>query len=200
MSRRAFIDNNKLYLFASSRGKWTPDIQATLSYIHGRTRLFQPFEDLIISSDIQTHVRIQWPLLQPEEITDISGMVEAWIPMGEVIGPDVSMEAIEEGSYEEYLTPQLSYDHYDRLTIIPVQTPIRTPAPTPAPVIDAYPAHIIRILLEKAAADGTTCPITGDLITPASGSVTPCGHLFEKTALKLWKARSATCPECRCKI
>jgi len=200
MSRRAFIDNDKVHLFVSSRGKWTPDIDVTSSYIHGRTRLFQPFEDLIISSDIQTNVKIQWPLLQPEEIGDIAAMLDTWIPLGEVIGPEVSMDAIEEGSYEENIRPQLSYER--SLTVIPVQTPIPIPAPVlvPAPATEAYPAHIVRILLEKAAADGMICPITGDQITPANGAITPCGHYFEKTALRTWKARSATCPECRCKI
>jgi len=151
--------------------------------------MFRPFEDLFISSDIQTNVRTDWPLMQPEEVRDIDPefTLDTYLPLGQVMGPEVSMEDIEENTFQENLRPQLSYERPSGLT--------RSPPPTPT-----LPAHIVRILLEKAAADGSVCPITGDLLTPANGTVTSCGHLFEKTALHLWKARSATCPECRCKI
>jgi len=193
MSRRAYVLNDSLYLLKSNRGKWFPDTTAMTDYIYGQTRMFRPFEDLFISSDIQTNVRTDWPLLQPEEVRYIDPGIsqDTYIPLGQVMGPEVSMEEIEENTFQENLRPQLSYERPSGLT--------RSPGPPPPPP-PTLPAHIVQILLEKAAADGMICPITGDLLTPANGTVTPCGHIFEKTALHLWKARSATCPECRCKI
>jgi hypothetical protein len=172
---------------------------AMIDYLYGQTRMFRPFEDLFVSSDIQTNVRIQWPLIQPEEVRDIDPEfgLDTYLPLGQVMGPEVSMEEIEEGTYQENLRPQLSYDRSSLTHRTPVPPPPPPPPPPPVPVL---PAHIVRILLDKAAADRTICPITGDLVTPVNGTVTPCGHIFEKTALHLWKARSPTCPECRCKI
>jgi len=170
-------------------------MDATWNYHNGKIRIFQPYEDLIVSLNLSTNVITQWPIIQREEISDITVMLDSWIPLGEVIGPEVSMEAIEEGRYHDEIRPQLEYDHSMGLTVSPtiVQTIIKETNPV-------LPIHIVRILLEKAAADKSTCPISGELITPVNGSVTHCGHLFEKTALKSWMARSPTCPECRCKI
>jgi hypothetical protein len=192
MSRRAYIIQENLVLLKTTRGRWIPDMRAMTDYLYGQSRMFRPFEDLFISSDVQTNVRIQWPLIQPEEVRDIDHdfLLEAYIPLGQVMGPEVSMEDIEESTYQENLRPQLSFDRPSGL--------IRSPQPIPS--TPSLPPHIISILLEKAAADGIICPITGDLLTPANGTVTPCGHYFEKNALNLWKSRSATCPECRCKI
>lgn len=193
--RRSYVIHDSLFLLKSNRGKWSPDMAAISDYLYGQTRMFRPFEDLFISSTIETNVRIDWPLIQPEEVRDIDPGIalDTYIPLGQVMGPEVSMEDIEDGTFQENLRPQLSYER-SSLTPIPRTFIPRTSGPTP------MPPHIVRILLEKAAADRITCPITGDLITPANGTVTPCGHIFEKTALHLWMARSATCPDCRHKI
>jgi hypothetical protein len=193
--RRSYVVNDSLFLLKSNRGKWSPDMAAISDYLYGQIRMFRPFEDLFISSTIETNVRIDWPLIQPEEVQHIDPelSLDTYIPLGQVMGPEVSMEDIEDGTFQENLRPQLSYERPVSLTPIPRTFIPRTSAPS-------MPPHIVRILLEKAAADRITCPITGDLITPANGTVTPCGHLFEKTALNAWMARSATCPDCRHKI
>jgi hypothetical protein len=76
-------------------------------------------------------------------------------------------------------------------------------APRPAPSAPAapdtrpLPKHIATIVLERAAADGTLCPITMEPITPLSGVVSSCGHVFQAAALKEWLSGHSTCPECR---
>lgn len=63
----------------------------------------------------------------------------------------------------------------------------------PAPM----PRHVADILLDKAVADGTACPITMELLTKENGAVTSCGHLFEKSAVTKWVSENGACPSCR---
>ena len=71
------------------------------------------------------------------------------------------------------------------------------PSAPPAPALAPLPKHIATIVLERAAADGTLCPITMEPITPSSGVVSSCGHVFQGAALKEWLSGHTTCPECR---
>ena len=80
--------------------------------------------------------------------------------------------------------------------------PSAPPAPLTMTLPLPLPKHIATIVLERASADGTLCPITMEPITPATGIVSSCGHVFQAAALKEWFLRNggdghATCPECR---
>jgi hypothetical protein len=59
------------------------------------------------------------------------------------------------------------------------------------------PNHIFRVYVENAVLKGEECPITLEKFTTKTVGCTPCGHLFEKNAIK--KAIDATrkCPTCR---
>lgn len=73
----------------------------------------------------------------------------------------------------------------------PARLEVARPKPTP------MPRHVADILLDKAIADGTACPITMESITKENGVVTSCGHLFERTAVTKWVSENGTCPQCR---
>lgn len=103
---------------------------------------------------------------------------------------------------------------------IPVQTPVQTAVQTPNTVraeaaITAYaetagviratfaakiPQHIFKIYLEKAIQSEETCPITLEKFTLENAACTPCGHLFDRDAIKMNLQRSSSCPTCRTKI
>lgn len=59
------------------------------------------------------------------------------------------------------------------------------------------PKHVAEILLAKAETDGSTCSISMEAITRTNGTVTSCGHLFEREAIRTWLTSHDTCPECR---
>ena len=98
----------------------------------------------------------------------------------------------------------------------PVQTAVQTPNTVRAEAaITAYaetaaviratftakiPQHIFKIYLEKAIQSEETCPITLEKFTLENAACTPCGHLFDRDAIKMNLQRSSSCPTCRTKI
>ena len=194
--RRAYISENGVVLMAmSTRGVWIQHDTAMEDYRRGITRIFRPYEDLIVTAAAEEEP-ICWAVMraaetqQPRE--DLSTSLS--IPMGDIIGPEVPydtipefMESLSQGSMQnlEILSPRLSF-----------------PASPVEPVITPLPKHVIQILLEKAEEEGAECPITGSPITLENGAVTTCGHIFERTAIETWFAQSYSCPECRasCRI
>ena len=193
--RRAYISEDGVVLLAlSTRGVWIPH-DTMEDYRRGLTRIFRPYEDMIVSA--ASEELVVWPVMQEAE-TRQARMSSSSIPMGDIIGPEVSYEDIpdfmeslenstgtsgQSGQILEILRPRLFF-------------------PQPEPVITPLPKHVIQILLKKAEEDGMECPITGSPIMAASGAVTTCGHIFERTAIETWFAQSYSCPECRapCRI
>lgn len=198
--RRAYVIGNELLLLIQDADmfSWVPDVDAMMNYRQGLCKIFKPYDDLVIT--VAGLTMVKWPLLQEEEHRDIAAILEhPWIPLGEAIGPEVSEEEIPafmEGQTIDYLRPQLVYENVPVQVIIHRQPPIQSVNPSGIPV------HVARILLERAAADGYCCPITGDAITATNGHVTCCGHLFETEAIHRWLTTKNTCPECRqiCRI
>ena len=193
--RRAYISNDGVVLLAMSvGGVWIQHDTAMEDYRRGISRIFRPYEDLIVTATAEEDP-VTWPVMQEAETRQSRISHTISIPMGDIIGPSVSyddipefMEFLSQGSMQniEILSPRLSF-----------------PAPTPEPVITPMPKHVVQILLERAEVDGAHCPISGSPITVATGAVTTCGHLFERTAIEMWFAQGVyTCPECRasCRI
>ena len=70
------------------------------------------------------------------------------------------------------------------------------------PIAPVYtlPAHIAKIVLADAIRKNEVCPITSEEITEANATVTPCGHVFCKSALKEWLSgpiSKGLCPVCK---
>jgi hypothetical protein len=95
--------------------------------------------------------------------------------------------------------------------------PSSDPSPAPAPAVAAHrssahpspavlaqsqqiPRHIFKVFVEAAIAKKETCPITMEEITMENVAITPCGHLFDKTALQVSLRSRNTCPQCRAQI
>jgi hypothetical protein len=62
------------------------------------------------------------------------------------------------------------------------------------------PRHIFKVFVEAAIAKKETCPITMEEITMENVAMTPCGHLFDKTALQMALRTRNTCPQCRAPV
>jgi len=193
--RRAYVSEDGVVLLEmSNRGEWVP--HATMEdYRQGLTRIFRPYEDMIVSATPEDQQ--VWPVMQEAEQLEYHYTFR--IPLGGIIGPEVSyddipgfMESISEGSLQnlEILSPRLFYP--ESISSDEVVTPPRSTA--------SLPPHIVQILLEKAEAEETLCPITASPITVASGTVTSCGHIFDRVGLDTWLEQADTCPECRSRI
>jgi hypothetical protein len=66
-----------------------------------------------------------------------------------------------------------------------------------APSHTTLPPHVAAIMIQHAADNGTTCPITMEPLTAKNATVTACGHIFDRDALVRWSADHGNCPECR---
>lgn len=202
--RRAYISDDGVVLLAmSNRGSWVPHTTME-EYRLGLTRIFRPYEDLIVSATPED--QLIWPVMQEAERQ--GQHYTFMIPLGEIIGPEVPfddipgfMESVSEGSLGQYpnegtldiLSPRLFYPESTSSDEVVTTPPIARPS---------LPPHIVQILLEKAEAEETLCPITASPITVASGVVTSCGHIFDREGLETWFEQADTCPECRspCRI
>jgi len=86
-----------------------------------------------------------------------------------------------------------------------LQTPIAVRVAEPVATIRTkfvakIPQHIFKIYLENAINSEETCPITLEKFTLENVACTPCGHLFDRDAIKMNLERSPLCPTCRTKI
>ena len=73
-------------------------------------------------------------------------------------------------------------------------------APVPIAPVPTLPPHIVKIVLADAIRKNDVCPITSEDITETNATVTPCGHVFCKDALKEWLSRKSSkglCPICK---
>ncbi len=192
--RRAYISESGVVLLAMSvRGLWAPHDTAMEDYRRGVTRIFRPYEDLIVTAAIEEEPA-SWPVMREAETLQprVSLSTSLFIPMTDIIGPEVPYDEIPE------FIESLSQDSMQ--TLIPQ---LSFPASPVEPAVTSLPKHVIKILLEKAEKDQTSCPITGSPVTVETGAVTTCGHIFEKSAIESWFAQGAyTCPTCRasCRI
>lgn len=72
------------------------------------------------------------------------------------------------------------------------------PVSRPATSTTSLPAFVLEALIRDAISRRTTCPITLELLTtPSQVAVTNCYHLFDATALAIWRTSSGECPTCR---
>jgi hypothetical protein len=85
---------------------------------------------------------------------------------------------------------------------IAAHRPSAPPSPSPAPLTQPQqiPPHVFKVFVEAAIAKKETCPITMEEITMENVAMTPCGHLFDKTALQMALRTRNTCPQCRAPV
>jgi hypothetical protein len=84
---------------------------------------------------------------------------------------------------------------------IPVHRPSAPPSPSSLSAQpQQIPPHVFKVFVEAAIAKKETCPITMEEITMENVAMTPCGHLFDKTALQMAIRTRNTCPQCRAPV
>lgn len=98
--------------------------------------------------------------------------------------------------WEDHLRPQVEGTPRPPFVFYTVAPPPSAP-PQPLPPL---PAHVAAMIIARAVESGATCPITMEPIQAATATTTPCGHVFEATALRTWLRTHDTCPECRAPI
>jgi hypothetical protein len=66
-------------------------------------------------------------------------------------------------------------------------------------VTTAYkiPPHIFRFFVDAAIQNKEECPISMEILTRETVASTPCGHLFEKSAISTALQQNKKCPNCR---
>jgi len=65
------------------------------------------------------------------------------------------------------------------------------------PVYSRIPQHVFRRFVECAIREKEECPITTDVLSVETVGAPPCGHLFDKVALKTVLTQYGCCPTCR---
>lgn len=88
---------------------------------------------------------------------------------------------------------------------IAVHRPSAPPSPSslssqPLAQPQQIPRHIFKVFVEAAIVKKETCPITMEEISMENVAMTPCGHLFDKTALQMALRTRNTCPQCRAPV
>ena len=66
-----------------------------------------------------------------------------------------------------------------------------------APAAARIPPHILAGFIEYCISQNQECPITMEPLTRSTIGLTPCGHVFNATALLEAVERSHSCPNCR---
>lgn len=63
--------------------------------------------------------------------------------------------------------------------------------------IPKLPIRIAWLIAEDASKKGDSCPITMELLSPITASVTSCYHVFDTEAINHWLTEHKTCPVCK---
>lgn len=97
--------------------------------------------------------------------------------------------------------------HFVKSASASVATARATPAQQPIQTVmnplrnlntaKTIPTHIFKAFVEMAISKKETCSITMDELTLGNVGMTPCGHLFDKSALITALTKSNKCPQCR---
>ena len=215
--RCAYVDGEILFMkWNSQKDGWVPDMTMIRQHTEGRLRVYQPSDAEEFLVTMPGH--ILWPLKSDD--TDIREVIERpWFPAALLGMREDEIDAWDEyrmsaaASAEEpqsVLRLDIRVNGSPTLIEIPsryqedlaatVLASLSSYRPRPTVTVQRpppLPKHIQTIVLEKAEAEGKTCPITLTPIKRTTGSVTSCGHMFQTAAIQEWMRENATCPECR---
>jgi hypothetical protein len=192
---------------------WMPDMEVMNAYFTGLIRVYQPYDDLIVTMDMSGG-RLEWPVMQEaSEVQEMRSLLERpWINMGTVytytVLGDRSIEEFDSwyrnpvvtpssDRWESVIRPSLEYERRSTPSHCPSVPRPRPSAPPAEAEKRTLPAHVIGILIDKAVKEGAVCSISRDPITAKNAAVTSCGHVFTAAALQEWWKERSSCPECR---
>jgi len=111
--------------------------------------------------------------------------------------PEYSMELVYNIlGVEAMIDEKWHFSMSDLMPAPPAPVPVASAPPMRAPAT-FIPTHVFRKFVESAVREKDECPITMDPLTYESVGCPPCGHLFNKDALKESLQQSGCCPSCR---
>lgn len=202
---------------------WVPAMRTMSQWQSGQNRIYNPTGSSSRMITMPGHY--VWHRLQRAEEPDILNLLTPpWIPDGQFM-EGIHEDLIEESDtlynrLTEDGPPHLSQDQLatmDRLLrprlVLDLSTTLerhrpddllemalsasRTAIPPPRVTPHAFPAHLVDSVLTAAETEGKTCPITMEPIRRNRSTITSCGHIFQKEAIREWLRNHDTCPECR---
>ena len=96
-------------------------------------------------------------------------------------------------------TTQSSLPHPDNplWILYPITVAIAVPPALARRVLQGIPKRIAWIIAEDASKKEETCPITMEVISPITASVTNCFHVFDTNAITTWLQTHTECPVCK---
>lgn len=219
-------DEALLYQWDPEHGGWIPDIAAMAAWRVGDLRVYRSAQTTTDFMTMPGHVRrpamtdaelrdICATASRPWiPVAAIPTMAETDIPSFDIWSTTTDHESQVPTTWESAAVPLLHYEtntetrfftsfnHDDSNAVAALLTirherPVPSAPPAETPHQQELPRHVATLVLERAVATGTTCPISMESIQAVGFSVTGCGHVFQTTALRRWMADRDTCPECR---
>jgi hypothetical protein len=199
---------------------WMPSLHTMEDWQYGQNRIYSPEDKPSVLVTMPGHV--VWPrlvdetlirgLLAPPWIQDgqyTEGIPETDIDVNDAIlvqhlldnPPVLTQDQV--ATFERLYRPRLHDptplrlerpDHLEQAITASLSAP---PRPRPGPLPPPFPAHLVDPVLAAAEAEGKLCSITMEPIRKQSASITSCGHIFQKEAIREWMKGHDTCPECR---
>jgi len=212
--RRTYMDpatGDLLFLEWSTHDDgWMPAKATMTAWQQGHLRIYYP-RDIPYPTLITMPGAEHWPLLRDTEEEDVRGvMARPWIPDGQAFEgvreqdiermEQVYIEATATAPADETLeaarVPMLYMPMTYDIFRVERPPPPNPDAVTPTP-LKPFPRHLVAAVLANAVANNANCPITMEPITPATATVTSCGHVFQTEAIAHWLTTKNECPECR---
>lgn len=208
----------------SSEAGWMPSLHVMEEWQHGQNRIYSPEDNPMVLVTMPGHV--VWPrlieetfirgLLAPPWIQD--GQYTEGIPETDIDDNDAIL--VQHLLDNPPILTRIQMETFDRLYSPRLYnpTPLRLerpqnpqnsleqaisaslsnpPRPRPGPPPPPFPEHLVGPVLAAAEAEGKICSITMEPIRKQTASITSCGHIFQKEAIRKWMKNHDTCPECR---
>jgi hypothetical protein len=188
MNRMAYVDTQILFMcWNPEKNGWVPDMSTMQQHRNGNLRVYQPDEQRFL---ITMPGKLRWPLqFDADNIREVLEM--PWVP--------AAFHGMDETEIDELdpTIPAMPIITEPLKSIVVNIPPLLDEQPKQTPLPDPLPKHIEKIVLEQAEHDRKLCSITLEPICQATGTVTSCGHLFKRSAIREWLSEHQTCPECR---
>ena len=183
-----------------------PDLSVMTGIFAKEINIYRPIETPTILTTVDASGnQLSWPPTTSTVMIPLIPLIPAWepieLPEGEIAGFDFWTRFAAETDAD---TVPIHWTELQRPNLGPSLEPVvesllrlRDSVVPTNPKRQLLPPHVMRLVIDHAIQTSALCPITMEPILAETAAVTPCGHVFDKTALETWYADHDTCPECR---
>ena len=205
MTRQHHTDPRSQELLFLTDGN--PDLSVMAGIFAKELNLYRPIETPSILTTVDASGnQLCWPSTDQWPGGATAAWIPAWepieLPESEIAGFDFWSRS---GAETDSIPIPIHWTELQRPNLGPAIGPViesllllrSSPNPTIQRIQTNLPPHVMRLVVEHAIQSHALCPITMEPIQKETAAVTPCGHVFDRTALETWYADHDTCPECR---